>query len=1067
MYAEGDLEIQALYNEASREFPIIEKRVGIERLVTEQYANPTHFIYELLQNASDADATEVKFTLETDRLIFQHNGTKIFRIEDVVSICNIGKSTKENDNGSIGKFGIGFKSVYRYTSRPEVYSGKYRFAIEQIMVPTPLRTNSIFRQAFKGETAFLLPLNSRGGNPEKYLKEIEQGLMNIGSENLIFLKRIETIDIQILEENKYLRREFQNNEIFKLFEQSGLASRWMKWSGFATLSMPDTSNVNDIDKRRVPISVAFKLDGNSDTIEFLPSERGMTAVTFDLSEFNSGLNFHVNGPFVCGLSRETLVHDSLANLELFHELARLVSDETKSHWSISGVPQSFINILPSQSSHKELTIFAENAIELFRNNSLVQSIDKKLFKSGDLVLLDAKLFNLFDHENWKTILQNSTRYSEYSEAIFVPSPEFSNYSFLKKIIDANISANELADILLEFATTNSAEWVSFFQNLSVSEIINFYEFASSAGRSFQIALKNIPCVLVAENGRTKAKIPGKVFLPSNGANQGPNVIAEDLWSKIQEQDAESILDLFSQIGLRKFDAQSQAELDMEVFLLGKVEGDLVSAEDLDIAKKLLPQFLEFAPKSEFLEECFRTHPILISVNAEGSKVWSVTGNCYIDSPYRETGWRQLLSASSDMSRSTILWDGYDLSASQTDILAMFGALVEFEISDANLYLNPEFSYSHLNSRSRAASYLKDFTISDLDAVLAYGNENLKTNLLRFLSKNLDKYAQARYQQGNTYRRYSSQLVQALKSQNWIPGKDGHSYAPRAISLDNLACELDGQEINSLQRLLDLGLEERVKNERRESDDQKWAELGIPPILGSAIKELTQRLSSYSSEEQAVLVQDVIDSFSLLLQPIYFDEGGIRSQEASERAALSAKSDPKIVIVEQIQSVRKDYAQYQARRKEYLRMHYENVNGQVRCQLCKISPMPFRTGRPKRDFFYAPVFFDSYGFESVANSVALCPTCYAKWKFGSEKDFQTSLLNGVLGVEYNLQSEEINTHFNVSVSLAEEKHAISFSPVHFGDIWHIARQLNVLNAASLDSIQSDFSEVLDNESDSLD
>jgi len=130
-------------------------------------------------------------------------------------------------------------------------------------------------------------------------------------------------------------------------------------------------------------------------------------------------------------------------------------------------------------------------------------------------------------------------------------------------------------------------------------------------------------------------------------------------------------------------------------------------------------------------------------------------------------------------------------------------------------------------------------------------------------------------------------------------------------------------------------------------------------------------------------------------------------------------------------------------------------------------MPFRTGRPKRDFFYAPVFFDSYGFESVANSVALCPTCYAKWKFGSEKDFQTSLLNGVLGVEYNLQSEEINTHFNVSVSLAEEKHAISFSPVHFGDIWHIARQLNVLNAASLDSIQSDFSEVLDNESDSLD
>ena len=48
------------------------------------YPDPAHFIYELLQNAEDMEATEVSFKLFPDKLIFEHNGTKR---ENLSGIC--------------------------------------------------------------------------------------------------------------------------------------------------------------------------------------------------------------------------------------------------------------------------------------------------------------------------------------------------------------------------------------------------------------------------------------------------------------------------------------------------------------------------------------------------------------------------------------------------------------------------------------------------------------------------------------------------------------------------------------------------------------------------------------------------------------------------------------------------------------------------------------------------------------------------------------------------------------------------------------------------------------------
>lgn len=45
----------------------------------------------------------------------------------------VGETTK--DLTDIGRFGIGFKSVYSITQRPEVHSGEEDFAIENFVFP--------------------------------------------------------------------------------------------------------------------------------------------------------------------------------------------------------------------------------------------------------------------------------------------------------------------------------------------------------------------------------------------------------------------------------------------------------------------------------------------------------------------------------------------------------------------------------------------------------------------------------------------------------------------------------------------------------------------------------------------------------------------------------------------------------------------------------------------------------------------------------------------------------------------------------------------------------------------
>ena len=166
-------------------------RIG-PMLLADRYDDRTHFIFELLQNAEDAlgkrgmwsGPRRVTFSLAPDVLSLSHFG-RPFDEADVRGVCGIAESTK--DQFSIGRFGIGFKSVYTLTDRPEIHSGEEDLAVENYVQPKRVTRT----ERADDETQIVLPLKSEDATAQD---EITAGFKRLGPGALLFLRHIDEIN---------------------------------------------------------------------------------------------------------------------------------------------------------------------------------------------------------------------------------------------------------------------------------------------------------------------------------------------------------------------------------------------------------------------------------------------------------------------------------------------------------------------------------------------------------------------------------------------------------------------------------------------------------------------------------------------------------------------------------------------------------------------------------------------------------------------------------------------------------------------------------------------------------
>lgn len=178
--------------------------------VIDKYCDSAHFIYELLQNADDAKATEVEMVLTKNQFIFTHNGKERFTVSDpenaeedrinnrlghINAITAIGFSSKNNvptndiDDIKIGKFGVGFKAVFQYTTTPAIYDKPFCFKIEDYIVPTKLNDTTLQRE---GKTVFVIPFDRKDIDAQQAYEDIEQKISSLDYPQL-FLRNMQTI----------------------------------------------------------------------------------------------------------------------------------------------------------------------------------------------------------------------------------------------------------------------------------------------------------------------------------------------------------------------------------------------------------------------------------------------------------------------------------------------------------------------------------------------------------------------------------------------------------------------------------------------------------------------------------------------------------------------------------------------------------------------------------------------------------------------------------------------------------------------------------------------------------
>ena len=298
---------------------------GLDRATSDIYPDPAHFVYELLQNADDAEASAASFILEKDVLYFKHNGVVRFNITSDkarplghINSITAYLSSKEDkpDGNKIGKFGLGFKSVFVYTDAPEIYDDKFWFRIEKQIVPTQLEKDHPKRE--KGETLFVFKLKKG----KRVYEEIDNKLQQLNGSTL-FLHHLTSISY----ENTLTRASRQYDEERDCFLEEGnrrasdvrLSANGKEENLILFERDIQFTYQHELLKSTIAIGFYLKEDGSLDST----THRGVSCF-FPTSE-NLELPYILHAPFLLTSNRQN-IKDTPINDLFIQNIASLVTD---------------------------------------------------------------------------------------------------------------------------------------------------------------------------------------------------------------------------------------------------------------------------------------------------------------------------------------------------------------------------------------------------------------------------------------------------------------------------------------------------------------------------------------------------------------------------------------------------------------------------------------------------------------------------------------------------------------------------------------------------------------------
>ncbi len=277
-----------------------------ELLSRRVYAEPGHFLFELLQNAEDAGAASWEVDLRPDEVLVWHDGDP-FDARDVVGVLSIGQTTKRADQ--IGLFGVGFKAVYEVSERPQFASGPFRFEIADVSIPR--RLDAALHGERDGGTLLVLPLRDPSDSTRNADALFAHGV-KVPPETLLTLRSLRRWCFTRGDRKHTVRKEARtaDGEVSLVHDESGRART------FATESSDIVWN-----GAKVPLMVAVAIDAGGSP---LPMLDGPTVFSHLPTGERSGLRFLVHAGFDVPLDRERLDLRSEKNLVALEHAGRLL-----------------------------------------------------------------------------------------------------------------------------------------------------------------------------------------------------------------------------------------------------------------------------------------------------------------------------------------------------------------------------------------------------------------------------------------------------------------------------------------------------------------------------------------------------------------------------------------------------------------------------------------------------------------------------------------------------------------------------------------------------------------------
>ena len=982
------------------------------------YADPTHFVYEILQNADDHGATEIRFSLSEDQIVIEHNGEP-FTEDNVEAITYFGKGTSREDSQKTGRFGIGFKSVFAFTATPIIISGSEHFQIHGLY---RLREYPYPKGFPRDRTRFILPFNHNTKNPDfvetlvepkdaytqiaKCLKQLE---MNV----LIFTRNLRTLHWQVADRAEcYSREDAEIDDTTRLTairdaktEQQYLVfSKVPTWEG----------------EEHKPVEIAFEVNAER---QIVPIENRCLHVLFPTTE-TTGLRFILNGPYHTTPARETINKKDKFNGHLMEVTCQLMRELLPKLRDMQFLTLQFLSVLPNREDWLSDGFYMplyNTIVEAFQHEKLTPT--KQHVYAPALGLYrdpsDGELSGLIQDADLAVLL-NTDQSRPFWVASFPPRRRDEKGQFIqddtlrrqsKRVTDflttlgiAEWTVPDLVDVLetkpdvgVEWLTGKShdyhqALYMVLARFLSTAPLYPRY---IASERKTQLSNLRIvrchdneyrsgpechfPTADKADTDLLSGVSTDPQLLPANPEEKiGFHYVDSGVYSSAGNADNEKVYKFLEDIGVSNINEAAIIKAILEHRYVFETVGRFKSHHEKDIER-----FMAFLEKEPDNADLFKAYFIF-----EGEGFWGKPWMFFLDLPYQKTGLAPYyrIFDKDDEHRKLALSPNYRKTQEDIEKFIEFAlkvgvktevAVIEQGIPEAHPDYDDLVATAPGGRITQASSINTDWTLPNLEPFLntftgATEDVLVKAELIwRVIGAQPQEHLEARFRKNKRYetRVRPSTLVYTLRHAPWVPQETGDALS--------FVCPCDA-------------VRELLPKDRfpwTETHERSLAALEFGEVAKTAKEEHTEQHRK-ANEFGFQSANDAENAAA------YFEQMGVSPEEALKKLK-SQKRRKELLIIDLNAAEERGYemrarsiraTQPTLHPGTLLRARYTTETGTMYCQMCS-EQMPFKKRNSDEDYFEAVEALGKRYFfkEHEAQYLALCPECAAKYKEFVKRD----------------------------------------------------------------------------------